>query len=461
MKKHWNEIQPIDHYVVSTNGMIHDYDRKIISFLYQPLIGAVSANLYMTLLGEVGVNRIWSEQSTHYQLMNLLSLNLQEIYEARLKLEGIGLVKTYSRQNEGIREFIYELQHPLTPEEFFSDGMLNVYLYQKIGKTHYLRLREFFTDKKVDKGSYVETTRSFQDVFMSDFKVDLLNHEANSSGPISNDKQFIKTSSESGIALDDVDFDFQLLLSGLSESMVPRRSFTPSVRETVLKLSFLYGIDPIQMKNFILTALNEDDSIDVESLRKAARDWFQLQNGDRLPNLETHLSKPDENEKAKAPSTQEEKLIDYLNSTSPKDLLTDMSNGSQPSKADLQTVEEVLMTHKLPVGVFNVLIQYVLLKTDMKLTKGYLEKIASHWARKNVKTAKEAMELAKKEHKQYLDWAEGKNKRSSKSKPTRSEKKPVWFEEKESNAVKASEAHDFDPEEEKRKLEAELKNYRQ
>ena len=50
-------------------------------------------------------------------------------------------------------------------------------------------------------------------------------------------------------------------------------------------------------------------------------------------------------------------------------------------------------------------------KTDMKLTKNYVEKIASHWARKNIKTVKDAMDLAKMEHRQYAEWAEGKKNR--------------------------------------------------
>ncbi|WP_350448802.1 hypothetical protein [Rossellomorea vietnamensis] len=52
MKKHWNEIQPIDHYTVGTHGMLQEYDRKIITFLYQPLIGTVCYSLYMSLWGK-------------------------------------------------------------------------------------------------------------------------------------------------------------------------------------------------------------------------------------------------------------------------------------------------------------------------------------------------------------------------------------------------------------------------
>ena len=42
---------------------------------------------------------------------------------------------------------------------------------------------------------------------------------------------------------------------------------------------------PIEMKNFILGAINENDEIDIEDLRKGARDWYQFVNYDQLPSL--------------------------------------------------------------------------------------------------------------------------------------------------------------------------------
>lgn len=40
MKQIWNEIQPVDRYRASSNGLLQDYDQKVISLLYQPLIPA-------------------------------------------------------------------------------------------------------------------------------------------------------------------------------------------------------------------------------------------------------------------------------------------------------------------------------------------------------------------------------------------------------------------------------------
>lgn len=119
MAQHWQEILPVDRYIVAASGLLHDYDRKVLTFLYQPLIGPVCFSLYMTLWAELEENRLWSESSSHHNLMTMMDMNLKEIYQARLKLEGIGLMKCYVRHDDDNREFIYELLPPLTPEQFF------------------------------------------------------------------------------------------------------------------------------------------------------------------------------------------------------------------------------------------------------------------------------------------------------------------------------------------------------
>src|SRR5699024_12852544 len=85
----------------------------------------------------------------------------------------------------------------------------------------------------------------------------------------------------------------------------------------------------------------------------------------------------------------------------------------------------------------NVLIHYVLLQTNTKLSKPYLEKIASHWSRAQVKTAKEAMEFAKKEKNRFRKATANGTKRTYKNNRQQStDIVPDWF--KNRNKQKAS-----------------------
>lgn len=470
MAQHWQEMLPIDRYTVAASGLLHDYDRKVLTLLYQPLIGSVCFSLYMTLWAELEENRLWSSSNSHHSLMNFMDMGLKDIYEARLKLEGIGLLKVYVNKDEETRSFIYELLPPLTPEQFFLDGMLNIYLYKKLGRNQFMRLKRFFSEQKVKTATgYEEVTKAFQDVFQSghpgSFEIDdevvQLMNESEVEGYIGRQEQ-------EGIQIGNEDFNFELLQAGLNESLVPKKAITVKVKESISNLAFLYGIDPIQMKNIVISAVNEDNEINIDELRKSARDWYQFQNQDQLPSLIDRVQPAIHQTHKKQPETQEEELIRYLEITSPRQLLKDISGGAEPSKGDMQIIEDVMFQQKLLPGVINVLIQYVMLKTDMKLTKGYVEKIAGHWARKKIKTPQEAIALAKKEHRQYLDWAEGKKTASTtgnKKKPIRTEMLPDWFDEKSSSSAKKkepqqqiSEKDQYELEMKKKELHEKLKN---
>jgi replication initiation and membrane attachment protein len=120
-----------------------------------------------------------------------------------------------------------------------------------------------------------------------------------------------------------------------------------------------------------------------------------------------------------------------------------------------------MFKQKLHPGVVNVLIYYVMLKTDMKLSKTYVQKIASHWARKQVSTVKSAMELAKQEHRQYQEWAEKKTVSKTGRKLIRKEKLPQWLKEDLEKPDTKEEVSQTEVDLERKRLEEKIKQYRQ
>ncbi|PLS16952.1 Replication initiation and membrane attachment protein [Bacillus sp. M6-12] len=453
MTKHWQELLPVDRYTVSAAGMIHDYDRKILTMLYQPLIGPVCISLYITLWSELEENRLWSNSSLHYGLMNTMAINLKEIYDARVKLEGLGLLKVYKKKDNDETEFIYELHPPLSPEQFFTDGMLNVYLFKKVGKVHFGRLKKFFCDEAISTNEYSEVTKAFPEVFSSEHLESLyVTDEAQSHISPDPGQEFIGKAGGAELTGFEPFFDFDLLFSGLNNSLVPRKAFTLKVKETIAKLAFLYGIDALQMQNLILRAVNGENEVDLEELRKAARDWYQIEHYESLPSLSDRVQPANYLTQTGEPKTKEEQLIRHLETVSPRQRLIQVSGGAEPSKNDLQIIEDIMMNQNLPPGVINVLIEYVMIKTDMKLSKGYVEKIAGHWARKKIVTVKQAMELAKKEHRQYQEWQDGKgtNKLSGK-KPIRTEQVPQWLKNEQNTAPEGKGKKDSQELEEQKK----------
>ena len=101
----------------------------------------------------------------------------------------------------------------------------------------------------------------------------------------------------------------------------------------------------------------------------------------------------------------------------------------------------------------------MLLRADSKFIKSYVEQIASHWARKDVKTVKEAIDLGREEHSKYLTWLEEKKtKKIPNKKPIRTELLPDWFDKKtKKEPEKSPKEKDPDFEAKKREIEEMLK----
>ena len=68
---------------------------------------------------------------------------------------------------------------------------------------------------------------------------------------------------------------------------------------------------------------------------------------------------------------------------------------------DVNNLGTALIDMDLKPAVVNVLIDYVLRINNKKLTRAYVETIASQWKRLGIETAKEAMEQAEKEYKKH------------------------------------------------------------
>ena len=127
-------ILPADTYTVINKTIITD--KKIITMLYQPIIGYTAVALYNTLLDDLDKQELASDDLTHHRLMATMQLRLEDIVIAREKLEAIGLLKTYVKK-DNINQFIYLLFSPVSADEFFNHPILNVVLYNNLGKKEY------------------------------------------------------------------------------------------------------------------------------------------------------------------------------------------------------------------------------------------------------------------------------------------------------------------------------------
>lgn len=129
---------------------LSDFDWKVISQFYQPMVGAVAAALYMTLYHQLDADRIgYSPLEQQRKLFLSMEIDMGErgrrlLIEQTSKLEAVGLLRTVRKYLAAADEHVfgYELQRPLSPPEFFRNEHLTLLLRDKIGKFAVLALKD-------------------------------------------------------------------------------------------------------------------------------------------------------------------------------------------------------------------------------------------------------------------------------------------------------------------------------
>lgn len=440
----FKELQPTDHFRITLPNVLSTNERQLLTLFYQPLTGAEPISLYLTLWAE---GEHASDEMNHYYLMNVLSMSIKEVFEARIALEAIGLLRSYRKTVGDSRQFVYELLQPLDANSFFDDPLLSMFLYSKIGEFPYRKLRQRFL-KTNDKTGYDEVSRSFMDVYKP----------IHASVP--NDDLMSKSNPKREYPFYIEQFDFQLLKEGLSEQLVPAAALTLEAREMIAKLAFLYMLTPLEMQKVVLMALDENTQLSSDKLKKAAADYYKVTISRQAPRLtKTFEPVKKANSSKEQPLTREQERLQYYETTPPIQVLRDTNNGIEPVPASVQLAEDLLVVYKMPIGIVNVLLEYTMLTTDMKLPRKYVEQIADHWMRKNLKTAKEAMELARTERDKYTKWKTDSEKPAAQKKNYgkprgREEKVPDWFNDrnKETEEPEKDAAQQVDFEQERLKI---------
>ena len=406
-------ILPADTYIVVNKTVLHEEDRRLLTMLYQPIIGYTAVSLYFTLVDDLDVINRLSSDLNHHHLMSIMQLRLEDIMIAREKLEAVGLLKTYFKKGN-VNNYVYLLYSPISANEFFNHPILNVVLYNNIGKKEYDKRQEMFKVPRVRLTEYEDISHKFNEVFKS-----------------SNLKPFeaiedIEKKEEASIILDDM-IDFNLLISSIPSGLVSSRCFNEDTKKLINSLALVYNIDTERMGGLVRTSLNEKGLIDKTLLRKNCRNYYSFENVGNLPTL-VYQTQPDYLKKPAGDTSKWAKMAYTFENTSPYDYLKSKMKGAEPTKRDLNLIEDLMIDQKLSAGVVNVLVSYALKINNQKLNRNYLETIAGQWKRLNIQTVEEAMRLTEKEYKKMKKVATNATKNKTVStKIAKEEILPDWF----------------------------------
>lgn len=391
-----------DMFDIKISTLLADYDRETITNLYQPIIGHSALALYFTFWSEAKNQNVVS-MSSHEQLLVRMKIATGEFIEARKILEAVGLLKTRLEKVNGINIYHYQLFAPRSPRGFFNDTLLFGLFIQNLGENEANRIKRVYVAKESNEEGE-DISSSFNDVFHPDFE----------------DVAFLKASNQRDKMMGrnkskiDTEFSYEKFFEYLkSVSQINENSLTKKELKEIERLSTLYGIEAdIAAEKVVNCYIAENEKgkrVDLTQLNKDLKDVISYSLSSNKRKNVKNVVMGDDGLAAK---------MKLFETTSPSKVLSYLQNGTKPAQADLNIIYLLANDYKLPNGVINVIVDFVLQMNNNILSKYSVEKVASSVSRENITTAIDAMNYLENSYSR-------KNKARGKQQVVKEEKKVV------------------------------------
>lgn len=368
-----------NYYEIRLASLVSNVDKDVIIELYQPLIGAISSIVYLTLVKQ---KRNESDEDIYSleSLLNNMQLPINSFTNARRNLEAVGLLKTYESVNNDIHRYIFELFAPKTPKEFFNDILFKGLLIQYVGEKEALRLANSYEiNTNIDKDKFDDISASFVEIFNPDY--DHISFTKNVG-------ENLATHNSKKIASDiNIDIVFNLV----EENSQIKKESLLEYSNDIKQLATLFNLNEDNIASVIIDSYNETIK----------------------PHLNMKVAFNKAKDKAYYPrlNNKEETKINYTNSeinsdtiiankiklmeeTGPAVFLEYLQNNTKVAPADLYVINS-LINLNLPNGIINAIVDYTLTKKNNILDKFFAEKIASGILREGITTTIDAMNYMK------------------------------------------------------------------
>lgn len=341
-------------------------DVAVISLLYAPLMGSEALMLYLGFTSLLERNNLKSEEILHQDFLDIYSMSSLAFTKARIKLEGIGLLISYFKDDK----YIYVLCPPLTAKNFIKDATLGLYLYSKIRKETFDYIYNHFKIEKIDKNSYENITKSFDEVYATQIDNDITYDKF---------KYILGKKPNRNIKIKNYNFDFELFVKEINQDFL-ETGVTKNFKDQICNLSFVYGFDEYEMIGLYNDSINKSGLYDYRLLKNKANNLFIYKKNMKAPKL---VSKDDN-------VIQNDELVSYLENTNPAVLLEDVVP-NYPDKY-LTIITDIYTNIELPRGVLNCMILKVLKDKSGELpTLTYFKKVSQSWIKDNVFTTIDAI----------------------------------------------------------------------
>ncbi len=329
-----------------------DYREDVNSLfsLYLPIIGNNAVSLYMLLISESNNQLI---NDNHDRLCILLNISIDELYNARVKLEEVMLLKTYFK--EDINKYLYQVISPLSPNMFLQNEYLTNELLKAIGVEQYEITATKFLSGKISTIDYKDITSKNINGLSNNFENEIVFSKIK---PNFDFKE---------INDDEIDFNYEYFVRNISSIVFPTEARNETNLKLIGKIATLYGLSEDTMIILVGRSCSYSrGTLDVSKLKTLA----SKQKPEKTENEDPYL-------------------------LAPLAFLQNKQHGVPVTSVDARLLDYLSLQLHMKHEVINVLIEYVLDINQNKLPRNYVEKIAGEWVRENINTKEKAINKTK------------------------------------------------------------------
>ncbi|ALS00948.1 helicase DnaB [Enterococcus silesiacus] len=438
MKDNWKEIRPKSIFKTAIASPLADQEQAVLTLLYQPIIGAQAFSLYLTLLSEIDESGM-SESLFHADLITMMDISMKQIEAARMKLEGIGLLSTFAKEDSELGiHFIYRLNHPETAERFFKDEVLSLTLLNSVGQRKLDKLFDHFKPKYLNLTGFEEVSVGFKDIYV--FKEEQI---VSQSKQLSQMEQAFDDPRPAGkpSAVNE-SFDWSYFVQGIEKLGIKLPDNNTGFKEEVFVFHNLFGITELEMIDFCSKSFDYYTSkIDVKDFERAIYRTYDPDKKQRLSEFQQNdsvdLSAEDQQTyrynslKMNGFSTQDIQMIMDSEKNFPLNYLEALKNerGGYTTPQERSLVKYLVSKSGLPNSVINVLINYVYnIQKQPTLKADYINRIANEWAQSGIFSPEKAIEHVREIAKKGKEQKQTRQRYGQNNRPIRQETLPDWVE---------------------------------
>ena len=357
---------------IKSRTLIASEYNEFLFTLYLPLIGYKGVFLYqyLTQLFKREIYEINLEK-----LVEMSTFNFNEFILVKGILESVNLIETYQKDS---LNYIIIINAILSPKNFFENEVFKGLYFSKVGEEE---AKKIMLSYKIDDDTngYKDISKSINDNFVIDFDLKYLD--------VGKDLKLVSTNKTK---IKD-DFDDTKLLNSIKElSNIYIPSISNDELQQIHNFGVLYGLNEKIMAEITIDSYNPNNEkyhkIDIDNLISRVKSEAIT-----TKSYRKRLKKA-EYEKVSGDGDISKKLELYQ-SMSPVSFLRFRQNGKPLAEADLNIINYLGYDMEFENSIINALLDFTLNKNNEQLPRNYIEKIATTFARNNVRTCLDALKI--------------------------------------------------------------------